>query len=633
MEKESFEDQEVADILNRHFVAIKVDREERPDVDHIYMTVCQTLTGQGGWPLTIIMAPDKKPFFAGTYFPKESKWGRPGLVSLLTTISEQWNANRETLITSSDRITRLLDIENRRRGRGELSAETLDRAYEQLERYYDAEYGGFGSAPKFPTPHNLMFLMRYWKRTGIAKALEMVENTLRSMHAGGIYDHIGLGFSRYSTDNKWLVPHFEKMLYDNALLCYTYLEAYQCTGNQAFARVAEEIIAYVLRNMTNPDGGFYSAEDADSEGEEGKFYVWRRQEVMDILGPAKGKIFCDFYNITEAGNFEQGTSIPNYIKQDPNQYAAKYGINVDNFNALLIECRNMLYDEREKRVHPFKDDKVLTAWNALMIAAMAKAAHVLDNKDYLLAAEKAVAFVERKLRRDDGRLLARYRDGEAAFPAYLDDYAFLLWALLEVYEAGFVAEHLVKAIDLCGEMRRLFWDEDRGGFFFYGAGSEELIIRPKELYDGAIPSGNSVAVLALLKLARITDDAALMAVIEKQFSYFAAEVEKHPRAYTYFLMALDYHLTTPQHIIIAGEKDAPATKSMLCTVGSRFMPYAVVLFNEPGKNRELKQISPHVGDKNPAQGQTTAYICRNLACQAPITDIEKFTNQINNNYY
>lgn len=628
MERESFEDHEVADIMNQHFVAIKVDREERPDVDHIYMSVCQRLTGQGGWPLTIVMTPDKKPFFAGTYFPKESKWGRPGLVSLLSTIAEQWRSNRETLVTSSDRITRVIDLENRRRGRGELGAETLDRAYEQLKRYYDDEYGGFGFAPKFPTPHNLMFLLRYWKRTGIAKALEMVEKTLLSMYAGGIYDHIGYGFARYSTDNRWLVPHFEKMLYDNALLCYTYLEAYQCTGNDNFARIAEEIITYVLRDMTSEDGGFYSAEDADSEGEEGKFYIWRRQEVMDILGPAKGKIFCDFYDISEEGNFEHGTSIANTIKQSIKQYTDKYEITSESFLALIRECRELLYDEREKRVHPFKDDKILTAWNALMVAAMAKAAQVLHKQEYLAAAEKTLAFLQQRLMDKNGRLLARFRESEAAFPAYLDDYAFLLWAWLEIYEASFNPDYLVKAVELSHEMKRLFWDEKNGGFFFYGSDGEDLIIRPKEIYDGAIPSGNSVAAHMLLKLARITEDPDLSAMVEKQLHFFAAEVDKHPRAYTYFLIAVDYHLAVPQHIIIAGDENDPATKSMLKTVGSRFLPYAVVLFNNPRQQQALAEISPHFEDKVPSGGKTAAYICQDMMCQAPITDVQIFEQSL-----
>lgn len=628
MERESFEDHEVADVLNQHFIAIKVDREERPDVDHIYMSVCQRLTGQGGWPLTIMMTPDKKPFFAGTYFPKENKWGRPGLVSLLATVAEQWTINRETLVTSSDRITRIIDIENRRRGRGELGAETLDRAYEQLERYYDDEYGGFGSAPKFPTPHNLMFLLRYWKRTGICKALEMVEKTLLAMYAGGIYDHIGYGFARYSTDNRWLVPHFEKMLYDNALLCYAYLEAYQCTGNSNFARIAEEIIAYVLRDMTSNEGGFYSAEDADSEGEEGKFYVWRRQEVMDILGPAKGKIFCDFYDISEEGNFEHGTSIPNTIKQSIKQYTDKYEITTEDFLELIRECRELLYTEREKRVHPFKDDKILTAWNALMVAAMAKAARVLDKKEYLTAAEKTLVFLQQKLIRQDGRVLARFRDGEAAFPAYLDDYAFLLWAWLEIYEASFNPDYLVKAVELSREMRRLFWDEKNGGFFFYGSDGENLIIRPKEVYDGAIPSGNSVAAHVLLKLARITEDPDLSQMAERQLSFFAGEVDKHPRAYTYFLIAVDYHLSVPQHIIIAGEKNDPSTQSMLRTAGSRFLPYAVVLFSDPRQKQTLAELSPLFEDKVPSGGKTAAYICQDMTCQAPITDVHIFEQSI-----
>ncbi len=621
MERESFEDQEVADFLNKYFVSVKVDREERPDVDHIYMSVCQSLTGQGGWPLTIIMTPDKKPFFAGTYFPKHSMYGRPGLMDVLGSVQERWKTNRSELIGYGDKIADVLQRHSNKVSQGELSKDILELGFTQLKESFEPKYGGFSSAPKFPTPHNMLFLMRYWRRTGNQEALAMVEKTLTAMRQGGIYDHLGFGFARYSTDSKWLVPHFEKMLYDNALLCCTYLEAYQCTGNVDFARVAEEILDYVVRDMTdNAEGGFYSAEDADSEGVEGKFYVFTRKEVLSVLDDKSGPIFADFYNITSDGNFEHGTSILNCIGRDSSEYAAQVGMNAAELEQMLEESRRKLFKLREKRIRPHKDDKILTAWNALMVVAFAQAARVLKRAGYAAIAERALDFIYTEMVREDGRLLARYREGEAAHLAYLDDYAFLLWALLEVYQTTFVPEYLRQAKEVASDMKTLFWDEEHGGFFFYGADGERLIARTKELYDGALPSGNSVAALGLLKLASITGDKDIADTAEKLLKSFAGEAEKYPRAYTYFLMALEYYWADHRQIVVAGSPDSEETWAMLSAVGSQFLPDTVAMFNDPGQREIIAEILPNISGQEPINGAATAYICENFACQPPITD-------------
>jgi uncharacterized protein YyaL (SSP411 family) len=620
MERESFEDQEVANVLNQYFISIKVDREERPDVDGIYMAVCQALTGQGGWPLTIIMAPDKKPFFAGTYFPKHRNMGRMGLLELLTVIHQQWQSNRGEIAKAGDKIVNILQRSTLPSEDGQLEKKMLDQAYLELENSFDLKYGGFGSAPKFPTPHKITFLLRYWQHFKEAKALAMVEKTLMSMWQGGIYDHLGYGFARYSTDQKWLVPHFEKMLYDNALLCTSYLEAYQCTGNQEFARIAEEILTYVMRDMADKSGGFYSAEDADSEGVEGKFYVFTRKQVLDILGEEEGTLFADFYHISSQGNFEHGTNILNLIGRDLEAYARVVNRSVDHLSEMLDRGREKLYQVREERIHPYKDDKILTAWNGLMIAAFAKAARVLNQSKFANVAEQGLTFIFKNLIRPNGRLLARYREGEAAHLAYLDDYAFLLMALIEVYETTCKDIYLQQAVTLASDMRELFGDRKEGGFYFYGNDGEELIARPKEIYDGAIPSGNSVAALALQKLADITDDRSFSKIAEQLLEHFAGEVSRYAAGYTYFMMAVDYYVADNLKIVIAGEREAADTKAMLAMIHSCFLPSAAIRFYDrhSQENSEYKEVDH----------KATAYVCKNFACQPPITDVAKLRDQL-----
>lgn len=624
MERESFEDEEVAALLNKYYVAIKVDREERPDIDHIYMTVCQAMTGSGGWPLTVIMAPDKKPFFAGTYFPKHNRYGRPGLMDVLEQIQEKWNSDKNEIISMGERISEAIKPQFHADSSGKLGEGTFNKARLTLGKNFDPDYGGFGNAPKFPTPHNMAFLLRHWKKTGDQEALAMVEKTLQSMHDGGIYDHLGYGFARYSVDRIWLVPHFEKMLYDNALLAMVYLEAYQITGRELYAEVAREIFTYVLRDMTSPEGGFYSAEDADSEGEEGKFYVWKPEEIKQVLGDKTGELFCRWYDVTPKGNFE-GHSILNRINASTGDFDP--GMGRDQWKKTLAEARQKLFDVREKRIHPHKDDKILTSWNGLMIAALAKGHDVLQEQKYLDAAIRAVEFILSRLRNGDGRLLARYRDGEAAYPAYIDDYAFLIWALIELYQADRRPAWLKHALELQEEQNRLFWDSAGGGYFFYGSDGEELLARPKEVYDGATPSGNSVAALNLIRLARITGRNELAAMAETMFECFAGNVSGYPAGHTHFLMAFLTATTPGKEVVVVSGRDKEDINRELQSISRIFSPETVFLYRLRGEdNGELEAIAPFTGAMPIPENKTLYYVCRDFACGQPVEDIAEVRN-------
>ncbi|HQA57641.1 MAG TPA: thioredoxin domain-containing protein [Acetivibrio sp.] len=615
MERESFEDEEIASILNNNFISIKVDREERPDIDSIYMTVCQALTGHGGWPLTIFMTPDKTPFFAGTYFPKNDRMGMSGLKTILNSVNQAWLNNREALLHSGSRILDAIKDsfeEDTPESTATISEDIFDEAFSQFKYDFDNIFGGFGSAPKFPTPHNLFFLLRYWYNTKEEYALIMVEKTLESMYKGGIYDHIGFGFSRYSTDEKWLVPHFEKMLYDNALLAIAYLEAYQATKKKKYAEIAQQIFTYVLRDMTSPEGGFYSAEDADSEGEEGKFYIWSKKEINDILGDKDGEKYCKYYNITDEGNFE-GFNIPSLINS----------VIPDEDNELVESCRKKLFDYRIKRIHPHKDDKILTAWNGLMIAAMAIGGRVLHNEVYTQAAEKAAEFILSKLVREDGRLLARYRDGDAAIPAYVDDYAYLIWGLIELYESTYKPKYLKKSLALNQDLIKLFWDNKSGGLFLYGSDSEQLIIRPKELYDGATPSGNSVAALNFIRLARMTGQHELEEKAQNMFSIFGKQVQRMARGYAFFLTAMLFSISKSKDVVLVADSDHADTENMLNVIREDFRPFTMTLFCSD-KFESIKELVPFIENYKTIDGKPTAYICENFACRAPIIDLKEF---------
>ncbi|MBW1896102.1 MAG: thioredoxin domain-containing protein [Deltaproteobacteria bacterium] len=629
MAHESFEDDEVADVLNKYFISIKVDREERPDVDKIYMHVCQALTGQGGWPLSVFMTPERKPFFAGTYFPKHGRLGLPGFLDVLNQIAHMWREDREQVLKSSEAITGAIQpgSETDRR-ENVVTQETLKKGYTQLSIAFDGTWGGFGSRPKFPTPHHLTFLLRWHKRTGDARALEMVEKTLDEMRKGGIFDQIGFGFHRYSVDEKWLVPHFEKMLYDQALLAMAYTEAYQATGKEQFAQVAKEVFAYVLRDMTSPDGGFYSAEDADSEGKEGLFYVWTPEEVKKHLGEETGDLFCRFYGITESGNFEDDLSIA-YSRIPLEAFATKEGKDPTELKGVFEEARRKLLEVRNGRIHPLKDDKILTSWNGLMIAAFAKGYKVFGDQDYADAARRAAAFVLKNLRTAEGRLLRRFREGDAAYPAYLDDYAFLVWGLIELYEATFELSHLEEAIALNQAMIDIFWDEQGGGLYFTGKGNEPLITRSKDVYDGAIPSGNSVAALNLMRLSRMTGNSSLEDRAAKLTRAFSAQLKEQPIAYTQMLIALDFMVGPSREIVIAGDAGHKVTQAMIDVVHKKFLPNKVVLLRLGGNQGErLSALSPFLKDMASANKAPRAYVCEAYTCQAPIKDAAKLASTL-----
>jgi len=634
MAHESFEDEEVALILNKYFIAIKVDREERPDIDHVYMAVCQSLTGRGGWPLSIFMTPEKKPFFAGTYFPKTSRMGMPGFIELLTHMWELWQEDRKRVIGSSEEVTNALQLQAQSSLPGDaLNPETLKVAYEQLLNSFDATWGGFGSAPKFPTPHNLTFLLRWYKRSGDSKALEIVEKTLESMRKGGIFDQIGFGFHRYSVDERWLVPHFEKMLYDQALLAITYTEAYQLTGKKNYARVAKEIFTYVLRDMTSPEGGFYSAEDADSEGKEGLFYLWKQEEVKKQFGEDLDDLLGRFYNISASGNFENGFSIP-HIPVSPESFAKQEGRELAKLEVQLESARKRLFEIRVKRIHPLKDDKILTSWNGLMIAALAKGYQAFGKKEYADAAEKASDFILKKLRKADGRIMRRYRNGDVAYPGYLDDYAFLVWGLIELYEATFKIHYIKEALTINQEMINLFWDPQNGGLYFTGKGNEELIILSKEVYDGALPSGNSVAALNLIRLARMTGKIDLEKRADQLIKAFSLQVKSHPQSHTQFMGALDFMIGPSKEIVVAGDPLHETTQDMINAVHRGFLPNKVLLLRPDGKeNAELFSLSPFTEALLPLSEHPTVYVCEQYMCKTPITTISDLKKSLEDSVF
>ena len=639
MEKESFEDPDIARMMNEAFICIKVDREERPDIDSIYMTVCQMMTGSGGWPLTIIMTPDKKPFFAATYIPKQSRWGRPGMMELIPRIKELWKSNKDEVMSSAEQITQHLR-QTAIHPEGEpLGESALEMAYRRLSRIFDERYGGFGSAPKFPTPHNLTFLLRYWKRTGEQKALRMVEKTLQSMRLGGIYDHVGFGFHRYSTDSRWLVPHFEKMLYDQALLVMAYTEAYQATGKEEYRHTVREILDYVVRDMTAPEGGFYSAEDAESEGEEGKFYLWTEEEIRQLLPGEESDLLIRIFNIEKDGNFAEETTGRRtgsnilYLRKSLHETASDMKISPEELERNFQSARQKLFAARRKRVHPHKDDKILTDWNGLMMAALARASGALDEPQYAEAARRTADFILTRMRDSKGRLYHRYRDGETAIPAFLDDYAFLAWGLIELYEATFEIAYLRTALDLNTSMLRHFWDERSGGLYSTADDSESLLVRQKEIYNGAMPSGNSAAMLNLLRLARMTANSELEEKAAQIGRVFSSSVLQSPASHTQLMAALDFAVGPTYEVVIAGNSQADDTTHMLRALRKEFIPNKVVLLRptevELPEIARLAEFTKYLSSK---EGKATAYVCQNYSCKLPTTDIGKMLELLDVSY-
>ena len=636
MEHESFEDEEVANLMNQYFVSIKVDREERPEIDHVYMSVCQAMTGRGGWPLTIIMTPDKEPFFAGTYFPKQGRGNRPGMMQLIPAIARNWQQDREKLSGNISKIKEHLKRSNSKTI-GEFPDESLlVKGYSQFLKRYDHEFGGFGNAPKFPSPQDFIFLLRYYHETKDESALQIVENSLKHMRRGGIWDHIGFGFHRYSTDRKWLVPHFEKMLYDQAMLSMTYLETYQVTENNFYAETAREIFTYILRDMTSPEGGFFSAEDADSEGEEGLFYLWTIDEVKQILGDTEGERFITAYNITETGNFRDEATRQfngkNILHQKGNvkELSRKLGLSEKNLKGFIQSSGMKLMEVREKRIHPLKDDKILTDWNGLMIAALSMGASVLQEPFYLKAAEKAADFVMKDLRDSNGRLLKRYRNGDANLDGHLDDYAFMIWGLLNLYEAGYDSKQLSRAIELAEIMEEDFNDDENGGFFLGSDQAEKLIIRAKTGYDGAIPSGNSIAVLVLNRLYRMTGNSKWADLAEKTLRSFSQDLKRVPSGHTAMLLGFMFDSYGSKEIVVVGNSRHEETKNVLRELQSQYVPQRIMIFKDTNKRRDpLSKIASWTENHSMKNKKPTIYICEDFACRLPTTDLDKAISMIN----
>ncbi|MBN1861450.1 MAG: thioredoxin domain-containing protein [Candidatus Thermoplasmatota archaeon] len=635
MAHESFEDKQVAVLLNEHFICIKVDREERPDIDKIYMNVCHLITGGGGWPLTIIMTPDKKPFFAATYIPKETRYGMKGLLELIPEIKNIWEKNNKEVVHSAEKITTTLQMTTKSRPGDELTHTTLDTAYNQLLNSFDERYGGFGSQPKFPTPHHLLFLLRYWKRTGNVYSLKMVETTLEQMRQGGIYDHIGFGFHRYSTDKEWRLPHFEKMLYDQALLITIYTEAYQATRKQVFKKTAEEIIDYVLRDMTSEEGGFYSAEDADSDGMEGKFYLWRYDEVKKILPSDEFDLAVKYFDIKKEGNFKQEGGISGNLNifhqpMSGKDFAHYYKITEKDLFINLERIRKKLYRVREQTTHPEKDDKILTDWNGLMIAALAKAAQVFDKRRYVESAEKALNFIIKNMMKPDGELLHRTCKQESKISGYADDYAFLILGLIELYQATFTLRYLEISLDLTKYLIHHFWDERQGGLFFTSDANEKLIDRTKETYDGAIPSANSISFYNFIRLARITGNTAFEQKAREISKAFSDEVNTMPSGYTQMISGLDFAIGPSYEIVIVGNKDTKDTQEILQRLHSMYQPNTVIILKEiTNKEPSIVTLVPLIEGYSQIDNKATIYLCKNQQCQQPITNIDKINQFFN----
>jgi uncharacterized protein len=664
MARESFENAEIAAVLNEHFVAVKVDREERPDVDQVYMTFVQATTGGGGWPMSVWLTPDLKPFVGGTYYPPEDRWGRPGFRNVLLQIAAAWAKDRDRIVASSDAVLAQL---RRAAATGDTDAtaiadDLLDRTYEQLKASYEPRYGGFGGAPKFPRPAAPDFLLRYYARTlrhasrlhseaaaghtgqaGTTDALDMVLHTLRKMADGGMHDHLGGGFHRYSVDERWHVPHFEKMLYDQAQLANTYLDAYQITREPFFAEIARDILDYVRRDMTGAQGQFFSAEDADSDvpgrpGEhaEGAFYVWTRSETVAILGERAAAVFNYRYGVAQNGNVRDdphgefsGKNVL-IVSHTIEETAQHFGLAADVLQRTLSDARRRLFEARAKRPRPHVDDKTIAAWNGLMISAFAHAYPVLGQKEDLASARAAADFIRRQLYDvKSGVLRRRYRNGETGIEGYLDDYAFVIQGLLDLYEACFDVEYLAWAFALQKKQDVLFWDADAGGYFSTAGKDETILLRMKESYDGAEPAPNSVALLNLSRLAQMTDNAEYREKADQTLAAFHRTLTTAPHAMPRMMAASDYHRGKPRQIVIAGQPDAADTEALLKAVHARFIPNKIVLLADGGKGQaELARRLPFLRDLQPLDGKATAYVCEHYACKLPVTDAGALREQL-----
>jgi uncharacterized protein len=631
MARESFEDPAVADLLNRYFVSIKVDKEERPDLDALYMAVVQQMTGRGGWPLTVILTPDQKPFFSGTFLPKTSRWGRPGMLQLLPAIHEAWKSHRSRILETADEITSDMAEAARLPAPGlPLGEETLARAEADLIARYDRDHGGFGSAPKFPTPHQLSFLLRRYHRHGNPFLLEMVETTLVAMRRGGIFDHVGLGFHRYATDVGWQVPHFEKMLYDQALVSMAYLEAWQVTGRELFRQTAKDILSYVLSTLRSPEGGFYTAEDADSEGVEGAFYRWTAPQIESVLGPEDAPVFMAAYGIAGRTAASQGPGEFHilHLSRSLGEIAREIHLSEEVLTGRLEDCRRKLLKARGERNRPFKDDKILTDWNGLIVAALARAGRVLDDSHYSLAARTAADFILETLRDDNGHLLKSYREGKARGAGLLEDYAYLVWGLIELYESLFDPALLETAVDLSERMLKRFQDPLTGSLFTTPRDGEKPLFEHHGIQDSAIPSGNAVAAMNLLRLRDLTGRMHHGEAAERIMTAFSALVSRSPWQHTHLMMALDLALNPGVQIVVVGTSDTEETKRMLAALEKPFLPEKAVIFKPAGDDTGIRRLVPRVASMTAMHHSPTAYICREFTCERPTWDVGEMLKRL-----
>ena len=621
MERESFEDEATASLMNEYFVSIKVDREERPDLDAVYMEAVQMLTGSGGWPMTVFLTPEGKPFYGGTYFPPVDRFNMPGFPRLLESVARSYRDSRSEIDRVTNQITEQLGRTGQiPKGDSPVTVETLHQAYTVLATNFDYQNGGHGTAPKFPQAMNLEVLLRYYRHGYNDRALEMVDLTLEKMARGGIYDQIAGGFARYSTDAYWLVPHFEKMLYDNALLSRLYLHAHQATGRGMYRRIAEETLDYILREMTGPEGGFYSATDADSEGEEGKFFVWTPAEIEAVLGDEAG-IFSGFFGVTQAGNFE-GNNILN-IKQKASDYARQQGIALERLVDVVERGKNSLLTEREKRVHPLLDDKVLASWNGMMLRSFSEAGSALSREDYLDAAIKNASFLLETMR-PHGKLLRTYRAGQAKLSGFLEDYSFVADGLLALYEATFNQRWLAASVDLADRMIQLFWDDGVGGFYDTSIEHDQLVVRPRDVLDNAQPCGGSVATEVLLKLAVITGNEEYRVKAATPLRTLKELMGRAPAGTGQWLAAHDFYVSTPKEVVIIGPREDSKTAALLQTVNGNFHPNKVLV----GAENEGEHGLPLLESRGMINGEPTAYVCENYTCQLPVTTPEELSVQL-----
>lgn len=624
---ESFENQEIARLMNENFINIKVDREERPDLDQIYMNAVQMMTGHGGWPMTVFLTPEGVPFYGGTYFPPEDRYNMPGFPRVLLGVAEAYRSRPDEVTETAVSMLNELRRMGQTRESGEmLTVELLDAAERNIARNYDARHGGFGSAPKFPAAMNLEFLLRQYHRKRQSETLLMIEKTCRKMAEGGMYDQLGGGFHRYSTDAQWLVPHFEKMLYDNALLSRLYLHVYQQTKDDFYKRIAEETLDYVVREMWDERGGFYSTQDADSEGHEGKFFVWTVAEIKEVLGEEDGALFCAYYDVTEAGNFE-GKNIL-HVSRTVEETAQAANVTVERLQEVLERGRGKLFEVRERRVKPGRDEKVLTAWNGLMLASFAEAAAILEREDYREIAERNAQFVLDNLRRD-GLLLRTYKDGQSKLNGYLEDYAFFIDGLLALYQATGKLSWLEEARALTDRMIEEFWDGEEGGFYYTGKSHEELIVRTKDYFDNATPSGNSVATEVLLQLAALTANEEYARKAVTIFRLLREPLKRYASAFGRLLGALDFHLSTPKEIAIIGAAESEETRSLLREVWTRYLPNKIVAQAAEGETRAA-EVVPLLRDRPAIDGRATAYVCEHYTCQQPTISPAELATQLSN---